>query len=53
MYLLFLSKHLVCAFIWGSFMYNEDGKILPSCLYPINYLNESLPYDFLSGNAFF
>ena len=30
---------------------NGDGKELPSCLYPIKYLNESLPYDFLSNSA--
>ena len=53
MYLLFLSKYFVCAFIWGSIMHNGDGKALPSCLYPIKYLNESLPYDFLSDNLFF
>ena len=47
-YLLFLSKYFVYAFIWGSFTYNGDAKALPSCLYPIKNLNESLPYDFLS-----
>ena len=31
-------------------MHNGDGKTLPLCLYPIKYLNESLPYDFLSDN---
>ena len=31
-------------------MHNGDGKVLPSCLYPIKYLNESLLYDFLSDN---
>ena len=51
MYLLFPSKHLAYAFIWGSFMNNGDGKALPSCLYPIYYLNESLPCDFLSDNG--
>ena len=50
MYLLFLSKYFVYAFITGSFMHNGDGKALPSCLYPIKYLNESLSYDFLSDN---
>ena len=53
MYLLFLSKYLAYTFIWGSFMHSGDGKALPSCLYPIKYLNESLPYDFLSDNAIF
>ena len=33
------------------FMHNGDGKALPSCLYPIKYLNESLPYDLLSDDA--
>ena len=42
MYLLFLSKYFVYAFIWGGFMHNGDGKALHSCLYPIKYLNESL-----------
>ena len=51
MYLLFLSKYLAYAFIWGSLVHNGDGKELPSCLYPIKYLNESLPYDFLSNSA--
>ena len=32
-------------------MHNGDGKTLPSCLYPIKYLNESLLFDFLSDNA--
>ena len=32
-------------------MHNGDGKALPSCLYPIKYLNQSLSYDFLSNNA--
>ena len=32
-------------------MHNEDGKALPSCLYPIKYFNESLLSDFLSDNA--
>ena len=31
-------------------MYNGDGKALLSCLYSIKYLNESLPYGFLSDN---
>ena len=53
MYLLFLSKYLAYTFIWGSFIHNGDGKALPSCLYPVKYLNESLPYDFLSDNAIF
>ena len=51
MYLLFLSKYFVYAFICGSFIHNEDGKALPSCLYPIIYLNESLLSHFLSDNA--
>ena len=51
MHLLFLSKYLACAFIWGSFMHNGDGKALPSCLYSIKYLNESLLSDFLFDNA--
>ena len=34
-------------------MHNGDGKALPSCLYPIKYLNESLLSDFLSDNATF
>ena len=25
-------------------MHNGDGKALPSCLYQIKYLNESLPF---------
>ena len=29
-------------------MKNGDRKALPSFLYLIEYLNESLPYDFLS-----
>ena len=32
-------------------MHNEDGNVLPSCLYPIKYLNEFLLSDFLSDNA--
>ena len=32
-------------------MHNGDGKALPSCLYPLKYLNEFLPYGFLSDNA--
>ena len=32
-------------------MHNGDGQALPSCLYPINYLNESLLSDVLSDNA--
>ena len=32
-------------------MHKGDGKALPSCPYLIKYLNESLPYDFLSDNA--
>ena len=51
MYLWFFSKYLEYAFIWGSFMHNGDEKTLPSCLYPIKYLNESLSYDFSSDNA--
>ena len=51
MYLLFLSKYLAYAFIWGSLIHNGDGKELPSCLYIIKYLNASLLYDFLSDNA--
>ena len=51
MYLLFLSKYLAHTFICGIFMHNGDGKALPSCLYPIKYLNESLLSDFLSDNA--
>ena len=39
------------AFLCGSFMHNGDGKALPSCLYSIKYLNESLLYDFLSDNT--
>ena len=31
--------------------HNGDGKALPSCLYPIKYLNESLLSDVLSDNA--
>ena len=51
MYLLFPPKHLAYAFSWGSFMHNGDGKALPSCLYPIKYLNVSLPYDYLFNDA--
>ena len=51
MYLLFPPKHLAYAFSWGSFMHNGDGKALPSCLYPIKYLNESSLSDFLSDHA--
>ena len=51
MYLLILSKHLVYAFIWGSFVHNEDGKALLPCLYPIKYLNESYLDGFLSDKA--
>ena len=51
MYLLFLSKYLAYAFIWEIFMQNGDRKALLSCLYQIKYLNESLPYDFLSDNV--
>ena len=47
MYLLLLAY----AFIWGSFMYNGDGKALRLCLYLINYLNKSLPFVFLSDNS--
>ena len=32
-------------------MHNGDGKALPSCLYPIKYLNVSLPYDYLFNDA--
>ena len=32
-------------------MHNRDEKALPSYLYPIKYLNESLPYDFIADNA--
>ena len=32
-------------------MPSRNGKALSSCLYPIKYLNESLPYDYLSDNA--
>ena len=32
-------------------MHNGDRKALPSCLYPIKYLNESLPYYLLFDNA--
>ena len=32
-------------------MHNGDGKALPSCLYPIKNLNESLLSDFLSDNV--
>ena len=32
-------------------MQNGDRKALLSCLYQIKYLNESLPYDFLSDNV--
>ena len=31
-------------------MHNGDGKAIPSCLYPIKYLNESLLIEFLSDN---
>ena len=31
-------------------MHNKDGKPLPSCLYPMMYLNEYLTYKFLSNN---
>ena len=51
MYLLFLSKYLANAFISGSFMHDGDGKALPLCLYPIKYLNESIPFDFFRDNA--
>ena len=51
MYLLFLSKNLAYAFIWGSFLHNGNGTGLPLCLYPIKYLNESWTYDFLSDNV--
>ena len=51
-YLLFLSKYLAYAFIWGSFIHYGAGKELPLCLYPIRYLNVSLlPYEFLSDNT--
>ena len=32
-------------------MHNGDEKALPSGLYPIKYLSESLSYDFSSDNA--
>ena len=32
-------------------MHNVDGKTLSLCLYPIRYLNESLPFDFLWDNT--
>ena len=32
-------------------MHNGDGKALRLCLYPINYLNEFLPDDFLWDNT--
>ena len=46
MHLLFLSKYLVYAFIGERFMHDGDEKALPSCLYPIKYLNKSLQRDF-------
>ena len=51
MHLLFLSKCLKYTFIWANFMHNGDGKALPSCLYPIKYLNKSLLNVFLSDNV--
>ena len=48
---LYLSKCLACAFIWGKFTHDGDGKPLPLSLYPIKYLNESLLYDFLWNNT--
>ena len=32
-------------------MHDGDGKALPLCLYPIKYLNESIPFDFFRDNA--
>ena len=43
-----MSKYLIFT---ESVTDNGDGKELTSCLYPIKYLNESLPYDFLSNSA--
>ena len=52
MYLLFLSRHLAYAFLWGSFILNGAGKALPLCIYPIKYLNNSsLPYYFVLDNT--
>ena len=46
-----IQKYLASAFIWGSFMYNGIEETLPSCIYPIKYLNASLlPYDSLLDN---
>ena len=53
MYLLFLSKHLVNEFIWGSFIDSGDGKTLLLYLYPIKYLHESLLYDFSGDNTIY
>ena len=51
MYLLFSSKHLAYAFIWGRSAHNGDGKALALCFHPIKYLNESLLYGFFYNNT--
>ena len=54
MYLLFLSNYLAYAFICSNFMHDGDGRRLPLCIYPINYLYEPiLPYDPLLNNTIY
>ena len=50
MYLSFLSKYFVYAFIWGSFISNGDGKVLPSCLHSMKK-PKWIFTDFLSDHA--
>ena len=41
-------------FIWELFMHNGTGKVSPSSMYPIKYLNEPfLPYESLPYENFF
>ena len=42
MHLLFLSKYLTYAFIYGCFMHNDDRRAVHLRIYPINYLYEPL-----------
>ena len=46
MYLLFLSKYFAYEFIWGRSTHNGVAKALTLFIYPIKYLNDSLPYHF-------
>ena len=52
MQLLFLSKYLAYAFVFGSFTHNGKGGPVTLHKYLIKYLHESfLPYDFSFDNS--